>query len=254
MGRAHLIEIHEQSWCPSPVRDGATDFLRFFVATFHPYAAVAERLLAAARSSSPGGGVVDLCSGGGGPWPRLLEGLQAEERPRVVLTDFFPNTRAGELETEWLSYRLEPVDARAVAEDLSGFRTLFASFHHFRPDDAAAILRDAVEQGEGIAICELGARKLSSMAGVFLLTLLHLLSVPWQRPFRWSRLFWTYLLPAIPLVLCFDGLVSCLRTYSPAELERMVEGIPSEGYRWQVGEEKMGWLPLRVTYLIGTPG
>jgi len=253
MGRAHLIEIHEQSWCPPAVRDGATDFLRFFGATFHPYAAVAERLLAAVCSSSPAGRVVDLCSGSGGPWPRLLEGLAADQRPRVVLTDFFPNTRVEEQENERLSYRLEPVDARAVPADLPGFRTLFASFHHFRPDDAAAILRDAVEQGEGIAICELGARKLSNMAGVLLLTLLHLLSVPWQRPFRGSRLLWTYLLPAIPLVLCFDGLVSCLRTYSPAELEQMVASIPSAGYGWQVGEEKMGWLPLRVTYLIGTP-
>jgi hypothetical protein len=35
---------------------------------------------------------------------------------------------------------------------------------------------------------------------------------PWIRPFRWSRLLWTYVVPIIPAVLLFDGIVSCLRT------------------------------------------
>ena len=41
-------------------------------------------------------------------------------------------------------------------------------------------------------------------------------------PFRWSRLLWTYLVPVIPLVLLFDGIVSCLRSYRPDELLKLV--------------------------------
>ena len=38
-----------------------------------------------------------------------------------------------------------------------------------------------------------------------------LLATPFILPFRWSRLFWTYIVPALPLVLTFDVVVSLLR-------------------------------------------
>jgi hypothetical protein len=58
--------------------------------------------------------------------------------------------------------------------------------------------------------------------GVFeILTLLETLGTPlflvlvhFIRPFRWSRSFWTYLVPALPLVLLLDVIVSWLRVYS----------------------------------------
>ena len=71
---------------------------------------------------------------------------------------------------------------------------------------------------------------------------------PAIRPFRWSRLFWTYILPAIPLAVVFDGIVSCLRTYRPNELLELTEGI--EGYRWESGESRDKG-PIPITYLVG---
>ena len=57
----------------------------------------------------------------------------------------------------------------------------------------------------------------------------------------------------IPFVLFFDGLVSCLRAYSLEELEEMITGLRGNGYRWELGEETGELLPLRITYLIGSP-
>ena len=252
MSRIHLIEIHEQRWCPAPIRDGATDFLRFFVSVSNPYSRLAERLLSAIRSTDCKQ-VIDLCSGGGGPWPKLVERLGSENRFRVLLTDAFPNRRDFQLADHRLRYHPTSVDAQNVPKNLRGFRTLFASFHHFRPAGATAILRDAVTQGEGIAVFELGSRHWSNILGVFLLPVAHCLTAPWQSPFRWSRLLWTYLLPAIPLVLLFDGVVSCLRTYSPAELDHLIEDAGGSDYEWQTGQVRMGILALKVTYLIGVP-
>ncbi len=45
-----------------------------------------------------------------------------------------------------------------------------------------------------------------------------LLVTPFIRPFRWSRLVFTYVIPVLPLLIVFDGIVSCLRVYSPDEL------------------------------------
>src|SRR5450759_4223616 len=47
---------------------------------------------------------------------------------------------------------------------------------------------------------------------MFAWALMPFVCTPWIRPFRWSRLLWTYLIPIIPLVFLFDGVVSCHRT------------------------------------------
>jgi hypothetical protein len=46
-------------------------------------------------------------------------------------------------------------------------------------------------------------------------------------------LFWTYLVPALPLVLLFDVMVSCLRVYSVPELRDLTAGL--DCYRWDSG-------------------
>jgi len=54
------------------------------------------------------------------------------------------------------------------------------------------------------------------------------------------------------LALTIDGVVSCLRTYSPVELEAMVESLDAPGYEWEIGVERK-LSPLPITYLIGHP-
>jgi hypothetical protein len=69
------------------------------------------------------------------------------------------------------------------------------------------------------------------------------------RPRSLGAWLFTYAIPILPLVIWWDGLVSCLRAYRPAELEALADGL--DGYRWEAGE-----LRLRgqvVTYLTGYP-
>jgi hypothetical protein len=77
------------------------------------------------------------------------------------------------------------------------------------------------------------------------------LLTPFMHPFRWSRLLWTYVIPVIPFLLWFDGIMSCLRSYSVPELEGLVAGLPRNDYEWKIGEERCGLVPIAVTYLIG---
>jgi hypothetical protein len=170
---------------------------------------------------------------------------------RVVLTDLHPNTeafrRTGGRRNDRIRLHPQPVDGRAVPVDLEGFRTLFTSFHHFRPEEARRVIEDAVRRGRGIGVFEAQERTLGAMLFFLLYLPLTLLAVPLMRPFRWSRLFWTYVIPALPVVVTLDALVSCLRTYTPEELREMAKdaGIDARtGWTWAK------WLPLRVTYLI----
>ena len=52
--------------------------------------------------------------------------------------------------------------ALAVPERLTGLRTVFTAFHHFRPADARAILESAVRDRQGIAIFEATFRTLAA--------------------------------------------------------------------------------------------
>jgi hypothetical protein len=256
MRRFHLFEIEDQSWCPAPIRDGGTDYLQFVLAKTQPYRAIAPRLTRAIQTTGAGQ-VIDLCSGAGGPWSSLLPHVSANipASMDVVLTDYYPNIDA--LQRVYrqsggkINYVAHPVDAKQVPADLVGFRTLFSGFHHFTPSDAVRILQDTVSKGQGIGIFEATERRASSILSMLFVPLIILLVTPAIRPFRWSRLLWTYLLPAIPLLGLFDGIVSCLRTYTPAELHEMIQ--PFTNYTWEIGQERTRGAPSSVTYLIGYP-
>jgi hypothetical protein len=173
------------------------------------------------------------------------------------LTDRFPSETARQLAQRYapqqLHYVADPIDATQVPSELKGFRTLFTAFHHFAPQDAQRILQDAVDQRQGIAIFEQTRRHPLAILLMLALPWLALLTVPLMRPFRWSRLLWTYVIPAIPYVLAIDGVISCLRTYSSAEMQELVARVDAPGYVWQVGRVRSPVSPVGVLYLIGYP-
>ncbi|MGA2457123.1 MAG: hypothetical protein ABSF85_06120 [Terriglobales bacterium] len=140
-----------------------------------------------------------------------------------------------------------------VPRELKGLRTMFTSFHHFSPEGARAILQNAVDAGEGIGIFEATRRAPSTIGLMFVWVLMLVVCTPWIRPFRWSRLLWTYLVPIIPLVLLFDGVVSCLRTYRPQELRELIEKLTAAEYQWESGEYSRAIGEAPITYLIGYP-
>lgn len=241
--RLHLVELHDLRACPPSLRDALTDFLAFSLNLSRAYEP-AGPLLRGAVARARAGRVIDLCSGAGGPWILLSEMVGVP----VTLTDLYPHRGPG---PDGLPVHPEPVDARAVPSALDGFRTIFTAFHHFRPDEARAILADAVAKRQGIAVFE-AARRAPWEILVCALTWFGILfAEPFIRPWRWSRFFWTYLPPILPLVGTFDGVVSCLRAYSPAELRELVRGLDT--YDWEIGDLRGGWSPLRGTYLIGVP-
>jgi hypothetical protein len=256
MRRVQFIELHEQPWFPQSIRDEVTDMLQFGLNLSGAYASVAP-LLEKALQVTGNRFVVDLCSGGGGPWVGLSRKLQ--ENPRlfgICLTDKYPNIQAFEDAgriSENITFCPEPVDATNVPTDLPGFRTMFTSFHHFRREQALAILRNSVAARQGIGIFEITRRSAPTIALMFLWALAAFIFTPFIYPFRWTRLLWTYAIPIIPFVLLFDGVVSCLRTYRPVELNELTDELMEDGYHWETGEYGGGTLKVPITYLIGFP-
>jgi hypothetical protein len=194
-----------------------------------------------------------------GPWPwlYLLSGNDGRPPLHICLTDKYPNAPA--LERVRVSshgdiqFHPAPVDATNIPAELRGFRTVFSSFHHFRPRDARAILKNAVDKQEGIGIFEAADRNVLTILMVFLVPILSLVLATIMRPFRWSRLIWTCFIPVIPMVLFVDGIISCMRTYSPLELRELTEELSARYYQWEIGRARGRFMPISVTYLVGYP-
>lgn len=254
MRAPRLFELEDQAWLPRPIRDAGTDHLRIMWewGAYQPIVRRLKEALVATGSRT----IVDLCSGGGGPVVAVQRALeQAGLAVDVILTDRYPNVRTYQYARERSIGRIrfidQPVDAAAVPEDLNGFRTMFGALHHFSQGAVRRTLQDAIAKRQPIAAFDMtrGTPPPPSMA-ILGNPLGVLLAAPFVRPFRWSRLFWTYLVPIVPLCLTWDAFVSGLRLHSVQGLQELVASLPPNDYVWQVGGEKF---PRSITYVIGYP-
>jgi len=77
--------------------------------------------------------------------------------------------------------------------------------------------------------------------------------MPFVRPFRWGYLIFTYLIPVLPLMICWDGAVSMLRVYSPSELRELTQGLHRSSYGWEIGYIQACGVIGKLPYLVGRP-
>jgi hypothetical protein len=255
MGRIQLFEFEDQKWFPQFLRNYGTDFLRFLSNKTHLFGP-ALPVIKEGLENSPAHKIVDLGSGGGGPLLDLTPELfKAYPDLQITLTDQFPNLPAFKLHKRLeinITYREEPVDARNIPEELNGLRTLFLLLHHLPPQDAKTVLENAVETGNPIAIFEAQERSAASIIAMLLSPLTVLFTTPFIKPFSWGRLFFTYLVPVVPLFVLWDGVVSSLRTYSDKEMHHLVDSLPQKDkFIWKTGRERSG--PGVIIYLLGIP-
>jgi hypothetical protein len=254
MRRIHLFEFEDKKWFPSFLRDYLTDFLQWFATRtglLNPVIPIVEQTLRSSNQSI----IIDLGSGAGG----ALVGLNQDLKKRIpdlkiILTDYFPNIRAFEkikTNASNIVFDRRPVDARNVPDGLQGLRTMFLSFHHFKPDDAKLILQNAVTSGSSIAIFEASERGIPSILAMLFSPVSVLLATPFIRPFKVGRIVFTYLIPIVPLIVCWDGVVSSLRTYSIKEMKELVNQVQgSDSYHWEIG--KVRSKGLNLLYMTGT--
>jgi hypothetical protein len=92
-----------------------------------------------------------------------------------------------------------------------------------------------------------------AVAVSFLIPVLVMLVTPSIRPVSGFQIFFTYVVPVVPLLAFWDGLVSQLRTYSMAELKDLTASYSSAGYTWEIGYLSGTRVPFRTCYLIGCP-
>lgn len=263
MSRVHAPELEDEAWCPVVIRDGLTGFLQIAAETMRIFDSAAPVVAGVlqrhnARSDRQTR-MIDLCSGGGGPLLRMREALKTKHDLDVdaVMTDLYPNIGAFDEAEARGGGRVraikDAVDATDVPAELGGVRTIFNAFHHFRPALARKIVEDAARKRQPFVSLEVVERRPSTVLFLLGTPLAALALTPFSRPLTPGRLFFTYAVPAIPAGILWDGMMSCLRSYSPDELTALTAGLDDDGYSFHVEVVDVPWQPLRITALIGEP-
>lgn len=103
-------------------------------------------------------------------------------------------------------------------------------------------------------IFELQERTVDSILTMFLLGFLMFFVTPfyfWRSP---GHLFFTYIIPIIPFVVVFDGIVSSLRTRTAEEVQEMMAqcGASTEGWTFKSGHEQHTYPTGYLTWIIAT--
>jgi hypothetical protein len=229
-----------------------TGYLQAVIEVAQPYAVAAPILRDILGPSQPAS-VLDLASGGGGPWRDLTRELG--DRISVTLSDVAPSKEAqlrfsDSAGIEYLSASISALDPPRTDHAVW---TMFTGLHHFSPDEVRRLM--SVAQSRNVTFCafEATSRSGRGIAATLAIPLLVLLFMPRVRPRRVLPLLLTYLPPILPLLIWWDGFASTLRTYTKDELETMAQEVAVAGFHWQVRELPVRGSPIPVMALLGRP-
>ncbi|MEO6902396.1 MAG: class I SAM-dependent methyltransferase [Bacteroidia bacterium] len=256
--RIHLFEFEDLPWFPNVIRVGGTDYLRYLLIATDVYKPLIP-LISESLSQTNETTIIDLCSGGGGYIEELFKRLSENSTSKisVILTDKFPNYEAYSVIKERAAGQIDfinySVDAANVPKHLKGFRVMFSAIHHFQPEQVKNILQNAIDNNAPIGIFD-GYEKnvLAFLSVIIFHPIAFLLFTPFFKPFSFSRLFFTYIIPLIPIYTVWDGCVSILRMYKSEELLRIANKTNANHYVWKAGKMKNNY-GIHSTYLIGYP-
>jgi polyphosphate kinase 2 len=240
--RAHLFEFNDRDWVPASLRDTIVETLSRSLdwgGFLRPLAPVIDDFLSASGTRE----VLDLCAGAGGP--AIILSDEAERLglspPRFLMTDLFPRvpiwTEARQQHPQSIDFVAEPVDATCITPSLSEGRAriIVNAFHHFRPDLASAILRDAVDKQAPIFISESFERNPTGALPLIPIGIPSLLATPLLSPGdRLAKAAWTWLTPIGLAAGAWDAIISTLRVYSEGDLRDLVAPF-GRGYQWTYG-------------------
>lgn len=238
--RLQLFEFNDAPWAPPLLKQTVIDALSRAIRWGRLMDGLVDPLAACLEAAGTAK-VLDLCAGAGGPAIVLSEAMARRGHDaHFLMTDLLPHL------AEWraacaaaparLDYVAEPVDATAVPAALGAgrVRVIINALHHFPPPVARQVLRGACADAPGVFVAESLVRNPLSFAAMAPVGVAALMAAPLlAADRRLARALLTWVTPIALAVSAWDGTVSSMRMYEPAELTAMVADLP--GWSWTSG-------------------
>lgn len=127
------------------------------------------------------------------------------------------------------------------------------------PANAKKILQSARQNRQPILIYEIAKNNIPTLLWWLLLplSLVILIVMSWVmtllvRPLSFTQIFFTYLIPIIPIIYAWDGQASLMRTYTFADIKSLL-GEEDKDYQWTLGDAKKANGRKMGYYIMGYP-
>ncbi len=213
-----------------------TDYLQFIFNKFDMYEPVVHELNKVIQERN-NHAIVDLCSGSGGPVKAIRRNFiryYKKEIP-IILTDKFIPERIINYLPMGITFYKDPVDARAIPENLKGLRTMFSSLHHFSYEEIKFIIRNILKSGEAFAFFDSGNKNLAMILAIIVFhPLFMIVFTPFIKPFSFSRIFFTYVIPLVMFFTIWDGIISILNLHSKKKFTNMISQLGESGIKCEL--------------------
>jgi hypothetical protein len=256
--RLQLFEFCDQAWLPAFIREAHLDCLNFIHTTYQPYFRLAG-LIARWASQTGNAAVLDIGSGGAEQVARLIRCAIAQDvsLPRFVVSDLYPNIDAwrqveGELGEQQLGHVEKPLSALNAQDSNLRNWSIFTAFHHLAPETARHFLANFAKHGNGLCIVELTKRRWLDIIPMIFALPVHLIVPFFAKKFKLSKLLVTTVLPIVPVMVSFDGVISVLRTYKPDEIVNMFPADLRDSFEVEHQEVWWRFAPSKATLLTFT--
>jgi hypothetical protein len=249
-------QLSHQPWFPRFLRKLEDEFLDFIVGLVHanrPFLPLFNEVLAHSKARTLVS--FDAMDGGGLAHIAAEVGGLANAEFSVLLSDEHQDPdrvkRLHEIAGRPVELAICSKDEAAGRVRGRGVGVYLNTFHTLGHGEDRAALKRLVDQDLDVVIGEGNNKSFRQVVGMLLLSpLIMLLLTPLIRPFRPSRLLFTYLLPVLPLVSIWDGVAALFRLHTPEELEALAKSLGRADYVWKAGKRDNGRGGF-VIYLLG---
>ncbi len=266
MKRIQLFEFEDQTWFPAWMRTSLTRVIRVLLKSMRT-TELSAQLIKKKLKKTNADRVVDLGSGAGGVMIDVFEEIKQDkdlENTSFILTDLYPSKKhinyINELPYDKLRYEQKPLNALDLESAPKGLKTMFNAFHHLQPSDAKKLLTSAVESKSPLLIYEMADNSIPSAIWWLLLPIsliivfiMCLIFTPFVRPLTFKQLFFTYIIPIIPITYAWDGQASYPRIYAIEDIKELLSGVDQSEYCIEVEHLKNDKGKKQGYYIFGYP-
>lgn len=239
------FEFNDWPKCPAFIRESILEVLGKSIRAAGVYDVLAPLFIQFCKDTKATG-VLEFGAGSGESTVIFLDAIcQTDDTPpRIYISDLYPLAtvmqKTCERYPELLTPILHSVDLRCPPETpRHDMRMVLSAFHHFDTDMARLFLANAQKKGVAVFIAEPFTGSLKAFFPLFIhgftsLARNGLCSTNALVP----KLFFTFVLPLIPMCLLWDGLISMIRMYDKRGFADLVASLPETGaaYIWEYTE------------------
>lgn len=225
MRRKQITQFINTKWCPQQIKKLCSEFLSWFVVKVNATK----------------------------PFIPIIENALTESKINNIINFEFSIGAGIETVKPYLNQHLAitSIPLSEINTQQRGMYFFVNSFHQLPASSAKKILEKIAKSRNPVVVVEGNNDSLWQLAGMTIfLPVTVILSAPFVKPFRWSRILFTYIIPVLPIIMVIDGCIGLLKLYNPKDLNELTLSIKVPDYKWTTGKKDNG-RGGKIIYLTG---